>query len=356
MRLSAVGVARDNAGMNIRVALRTTLLALLVAVAAIPSSVSAQSGGEGADGWKLSVAVGPAFALGQMADRWAKAIGERSEGKLAVRVFPGASLARNDPAREFLALREGAADLAVGSTLYWASQVVDFNLYALPWLAAEERALAALSESTVVDRLMAAAERAGVVPLAFAVLGHRALATSRPLRDPSDFAGMKIRVPSSTLVTNLLVELGSLPRTMPSADAQAAFRSGALEAQEGSLATLAAARVDTLGMKQVFLWDAIAECAMFAVSKAAWGRWTDEQRAIVRETALEAARELPALARAENDAAQEALVKRGVTVTRLTPSGRAAFVTATRHVYERWASAMDAGLVRAAEAAVKSAQ
>ena len=354
--MSAIDVAGDNAAMNIRVALRPTLFALLVAVAAIPSSVPAQNSGEGADAWKLSVAVGPSFALGKVADRWAKAIGERSEGKLAVRVFPGASLAGNDPARELLALREGAADLAVGSTLYWSSQVVDFNVYALPWLAAEERALAALSEGAVVERLIAAAERAGVVPLAVAVLGHRALATSRPLRDPSDFARMKIRVPSSTVVTNLLVELGAQPRIMPSADAQAAFRSGALEAQEGTLATLAAARVDTLGMKQVFLWDAIAECAMFAVNKAAWARWTDEQRTVVRETALAAARELPALARAENDAAQDALVKHGVTITRLTPSGRAAFMTATRHVYERWASAMDADLVRAAEAAVKSAQ
>jgi TRAP-type C4-dicarboxylate transport system substrate-binding protein len=343
--------------MDIGAALRLTIFAFLVAVAATPSSVLAQSAGEGAEVWKLSVAVGPSFALGKAADRWAKAIGERSEGKIAVRTFPGASLAHNDPAREFLALREGAADLAVGSTLYWSSQVVDFNLYALPWLAAEERALAALSEGAVAERLMAAAERAGVVPLALAVLGHRAVATSSgPLRDPSDFARIKIRGPSSTLVTNLLVELGALPRTMPSADAQAAFRSGALEAQEGSLATLAAVRVDTLGMKQVFLWNATAECAMFAVNKAAWARWTDEQRAIVREAALEAARELPALARAENDAAQDSLVKRGVTITRLTPSGRAAFIAATRHVYERWAGAMDADLVRAAEAAVKGAQ
>ena len=67
------------------------------------------------------------------------------------------------------------------------------------------------------------------------------------------------------------------------------------------------------------------------------------------------ARELPALARAENDAAQEALVKRGTTVTRLTASGRAAFIAATRRVYGRWAGAMDADLVREAEAAVKAA-
>ncbi len=63
------------------------------------------------------------------------------------------------------------------------------------------------------------------------------------------------------------------------------------------------------------LWDAVGECALFAANRSAWNGWTDEQKAIVRETAREIARELPALVRAENDAAQEALVKRGTTVT-----------------------------------------
>ena len=125
---------------------------------------------------------------------------------------------------------------------------------------------------------------------------------------------------------------------MAVADAHAAFRAGTLDAQEGTLATLAAARLDTFGLKQVLLWDAVAECAVFAANQAAWNGWTDEARSIVREAALQAARELPALAQAENDAAQAALGRRGVTVTRLTATGRAAFAAATRGVYDKWAA------------------
>lgn len=330
------------------------ITAIVLATLLLSAPVAAAA--DSPESWKLSTAVGPAFALGKAGDRWSKLIAERSGGKVAVSFHPGAGLAHSDPAREFLALRDGAADLAVGSTLFWSAQVVDLNVFALPWLAPEDRVLAMLAEGAVAERLFAAVERAGAVPLALAVLGHRALAMSGTVpRSPSDFSGMKVRVPSSSLVTGLFVELGALPRTMAGPDAHAAFRAGALAAQEGTLATLAAGRLDALGLKQVMLWDAVGECAVFAANRAAWNGWTDEQKTIVRETAREIARELPALARAENDAAQEALVKRGTTVTRLTASGRAAFIAATRRVYDRWAGAMDAELMREAEAAVRAA-
>ncbi len=153
----------------------TIVLATLMLSASVAAAADAADTPEP---WKLSTAVGPAFALGKAGDRWSKLIGERSGGKIAVSFHPGAALAHNDPAREFLALRDGAADLAVGSTLFWSSQVVDLNVFALPWLAPEDRELAMLAEGAVAERLFAAVERAGAVPLALAVLGHRALAMS----------------------------------------------------------------------------------------------------------------------------------------------------------------------------------
>ena len=61
----------------------------------------------------------------------------------------------------------------------------------------------------------------------------------------------------------------------------------------------------------------------------------------------------PRWSQAENEAALRELAQRGVTVTRLTATGRAAFAAATRGVYDKWAATVGADLVRAAEAAVK---
>jgi TRAP-type C4-dicarboxylate transport system substrate-binding protein len=338
--------------MNLRSALRQTLFALLVAILATPTTASAQTAGDGTEGWKLSVAVGPAFALGKAADRWAKLIGERSGGKLPVRAFPGATLSQRDPAREFIALRDGAADLAVGSTLYWSTQVVELNLLALPWLAPEDHDINLIAAG-VGERLLAAVERAGVVPLALAGLGHHALATAAVPQSPAELAGMRVRTRWTPLVIDLFVGLGAMPRALTATDAHAAFRAGTLNAQEGALAAIAAARLETFGVKHVMLWGATAECAVFAANRTTWNAWTEEQRAVARESAIEAARELPALVRAEHDAAQKELAQRGVTVTRLTAAGRAAFAAAARGTYDKWAATVGTELVRAAEAAVK---
>src|SRR6185436_5800981 len=56
-----------------------TFAAAIAALALIASASG--SAAEAGESWKLSVAVGPAFALGKAADRWAKLIDERSGGK-----------------------------------------------------------------------------------------------------------------------------------------------------------------------------------------------------------------------------------------------------------------------------------
>lgn len=330
--------------------------ALLAALAMVVLPASAQDAKDKAPAWKLSTAVGPAFALGKAGERWAKLVAEKSGGKLAVQHSPGATLAQRDPAREFLALRDGAAELAVGSSLYWAPQVGELTLIGLPWLAPDAKGLEALVTGTIKERLDAAIERAGGVPLAYAALGHRALATvATDVRAPGDLAGLAVRVTATPLLMDLFAALGAQPQAMSFADAQAAFRAGTLKAQEGTIATFAAARLDALGVRHAILWGAVAEVAVFAANRAAWERSTDEQRTLIREAAQQAASELPALARAENDAALADLRKRGIALTRLTPAGQAAFAAAARAVYDKWANVAGEDLVRAAEAAVKAA-
>ena len=303
---------------------------------------------------KLSTAVGPAFALGKAGERWAKLVADRSQGKLEVQLFAGATLAQRDPAREFLALRDGAADLAVGSTLFWSMQVSELALVGLPWLAPDDKTLAALTGEAVAPLLFAAIERAGAVPLALAALGHRAIATSGSLpRSPADLVGMQIRTASLPVMLDMFAALGAKPRAMAFADVQGALRAGTLDAQEGPVATFASTRLDALGFRQVLLWGAVAEVAVFAANRAAWNGWSIDERALVQGAAREAARELPEFARAESDAALAGLRQRGVTVARLTATGRAAFAAATRGVYEKWADVAGQELVRAAEAAIK---
>ncbi len=305
--------------------------------------------------WKLSVAVGPAFALGKAAETWARRISERSGDSMLVALHPGAALANRDPEREFGALRDGAADLAVGSTLAWSAQVDALAVVGLPWLAPDAGRLAQLATGDVRDRLFAAIAKAGVVPLALAPLGHRALATAaKAVRTPDDVHGLGVRIAASHYLADFYAGLGARPRTMAFADVAAAIRAGTLDAQEGPVAAMVATRVDALGLRHVMLWGAIAELAVFAVSRAAWDGWSTEQRDWVAAAARETALELAGIAAREEQDALVVLRDRGVDLLRPTASGIAAFAAAARPVYVKWSAVAGADITHAAERAVQA--
>ena len=336
-----------------RIARAVVLTAVAVAaVGAHAQDVRPQPGSE----LKLSVAVGPAYALGTAADRWAKRITDRSGGRLRVKTFAGAALAQRDPGREFLALKDGAADLAVGSSLYWSAQMKELGVVGLPWLAAGPKRLAALVSGSVRDRLLAAMIRADVVPLALAPLGHRAIATvDRAVEAPADLVGLRVRVIAPHAVSVFYAALGAQPQTTSFAAAEAAFAAGRLDAQDGSPATFAATHLYSVGVTRVLLWDAIAEVAIFAVNRERWEAWTHADRVVVRNSAREVAAELAGLVQREEEAALADLRRGGMTIARLTPAGHAAFAAAARPLYEQWAAVAGPELVRAAEAAVAAA-
>jgi hypothetical protein len=166
-----------------------------------------------------------------------------------------------------------------------------------------------------------------------------------------------VRVAATPLVTELFTSLGRMPQAMAVADAHAAFaRERSTHRKERSRPSPPQGSTRSAS-STVLLWDAIAECAVFAANKAAWDGWTDEARSSVREAALQAARELPALAQAGERRGRRPIWEgRGVAVTRLTATGRAAFAAATRGVYDKWAAVIGADLVAATEAAVKGNQ
>jgi TRAP-type C4-dicarboxylate transport system substrate-binding protein len=305
---------------------------------------------------KLSTALGPAYPLGKAGVIWGQLIRERSGGRLNVKLFPGATLTQRDPAREFGALRDGAIDLAVGSATSWAAQVVELNLLALPWLVPDFDALDRLLQGEVGMRLSAAVLAAGVMPLAWTSDGFRELATRRTVQLPADLSRLSLRVSPLPLLLETLQALGAAPVSMNTADALTAQRRGTLDGEELSVAAYGASRLYTLGFARLLLWDAHADALLFAINRDVWNRLSGTDRNLVLQAARDAGQQATAMARKLSDTAALAEFSRqGVTVTRLTPSGKERFRDAARAVYERWAAVVGSDLVRSAEAAVAAA-
>jgi tripartite ATP-independent transporter DctP family solute receptor len=307
--------------------------------------------------YRLSTVVGTAFPWGKGGEIWANKVRECTGGRINIKMYPGAALVAGDQTRELSAIRQGVIDLAIGSTINWSPQVKELNLFSLPFLMPDYAAIDALTQGEVGQDVFRVLEKQGVVPLAWGENGFREVTNSkRPIRTPADMKGLKFRVVGSPLFNDTFTALGANPTQMSWADAQPALASGAVDGQENPLTIFTAAKLHTIGQKNVTLWGYVADPLIYVVNRDVWSSWTPEDQKCVRDAAVVAGKENIKLARAglipPDDSTVKTVEGYGVNVVRLTPDERKAFVDATRPAYEKWTKTVGPDLVKKAETAV----
>lgn len=342
--------------------LRTFLTTAVAAAAALAfSAPSAMADTKYKSEYRMSLVLGTAFPWGKGGELWADKVRERTQGRINIKLYPGTSLVQGDQTREFSALRQGVIDMAVGSTINWSPQVKSLNLFSMPFLFPDFKAVDAVTQGEVGQEIFKTLEKGGVVPLAWGENGYREISNSKhPIKTPADLKGMKIRVVGSPLFLDTFTALGANPTQMSWADAQPAMASGAVDGQENPVSVYMAAKLQSVGQKYMTMWGYMNDPLIFVVNKDIWNSWSKEDQAIVRQAALDAAKEEIAIARKGLVEADKPLLKDlaalGVTVTTPNAAEREAFVKATRPVYDKWKSQIGAPLVDKAEKAIAASQ
>jgi tripartite ATP-independent transporter DctP family solute receptor len=336
--------------------LRTLGLGLLAALAATTATAQTVK-----PEYKVSTVVGAPFPWGLSAERWSQLVKERSGGRINLKVYPGASLVGGDQTKEFTAMRQGVIDMAVGSTINWSPQIVELNLFSLPFLMPDHKAIDAITTGEAGKKLFEIIASKDVVPLAWGENGYRELSNSkRDVKKPEDLKGLKIRVVGSPLFNETFTALGANPTQMSWADAQPALSTGAVDGQENPMTIFTVAKLHTVGQKHVTMWGYVADPLIFSVSKQVWDTFSPEDQKVLREAAVEAGAYGKDLARKGITEADPSTIKAvealGVTVTKLSADERKAFQDATKAVYDKWKARIGADLVTAAEKAVASSR
>lgn len=311
--------------------------------------------------YRMSLVLGTAFPWGKGGELWADKVRERTQGRINIKLYPGTSLVQGDQTREFSALRQGVIDMAVGSTINWSPQVKSLNLFSMPFLFPNFKAVDAVVQGEVGQEIFKTLEKSGVMPLAWGENGYREISNSKhAIRTPADLKGMKIRVVGSPLFLDTFTALGANPTQMSWADAQPAMASGAVDGQENPIGVYMAAKLQSVGQKHLTMWGYMNDPLIFVVNKDVWASWTPADQAIVKQAALDAAKEEVAIARKGLVEADKPLLKDlaglGVTVTTPNAAEREAFVKATRPVFDKWKSQIGAPLVDKAEKAIAASQ
>jgi tripartite ATP-independent transporter DctP family solute receptor len=338
---------------------KSFIVALFVVAAALawltpPPAIAADYKPE----YKLSTVLAKPMPWGIAGERWAELVKEKTKGRINIKVYPGTSLVGGDQTKEYTAIRQGAIDMAIGSTINWSPQVKELNLFAMPFLMPDYKAIDALTQGEVGKELFKILSGKDTVPLAWGENGFRELSNSKkPIRKPEDLKGLKIRVVGSPLFLETFAALGANPTQMSWADAVPALSSGAVDGQENPLTVYTVAKLSTAAnQKYLTIWGYVADPLIFVVNKEVWNSWTPEDQKAVREAALQAGKENIALARKGLIPPGDTMIKEiqaaGVNVASLTPQEKEAFKKATRSVYDKWAKQIGPELVKKAEQAV----
>ena len=302
----------------------------------------------------MSTVVPPAFAWGKGGEIFLTLVKERTAGRINIKQYPGASLVQGQQDREFSAMRQGVIDVLCGAPVNWTGTVPQLGVFTLPFLMPDHKAWdAVMSDAGVVDSYFDMVRKAGAEPLSIGETGYRQISDSkRAIIKPDDMKGLKIRVVGSPMYGEIMSSMGANPTFMSWADAQPALASGAVDGQENPLEVFLAAKINTLGQKYVTKWNYSNDILLFAIAAPVWASWTPADQKIVREAAVDAARQQVAIVRklfAEDVQRVSAL---GVEVHVPTEPEMAAWQIATRRPYARYKAQTQPQLVTKIEEVV----
>jgi tripartite ATP-independent transporter DctP family solute receptor len=288
--------------------------------------------------YKMSTVVPPAFAWGKGGEIFANLVRERTAGRINIKQYPGASLVQGQQDREFSAMRQGVIDVLCGAPVNWTGTVPQLGVFTLPFLLPDHKAWDAVMASEAVTKdYFEMVRKAGAEPLSIGETGYRQISNSkRPITKPDDLKGIKIRVVGSPMYGEIMSSMGANPTFMSWADAQPALASGAVDGQENPLEVFLAAKINTLGQKYVTKWNYSNDILLFAIAAPVWAGWSAADQKIVREAALDAAKQQTALVRKLFAEDVDKVAALGVNVHVPTASEMEVWQIATRRPYARW--------------------
>lgn len=168
---------------------------------------------------------------------FANIVNSRSGGRLDVQVFGAGALGGE---REYVeAIMSGAVQAGVASGVL-GSFFPPAMLTDIPYLFPSGAVAWEVMDGPFGDKLSKMMlQQTGMRNLAFAEVGFRNFTNNtRPIRNPGDLKGLKIRVMETPLYVNMLKAMGALPTPIAWTETYTALQTGVVDGQENPVGTI----------------------------------------------------------------------------------------------------------------------
>jgi TRAP-type transport system periplasmic protein len=217
---------------------------------------------------------------------FAAEVEKRTNGALKFAIYPGASLVKTNS--QFSALRKGALDLSLVPISYAGGELPELNIGLMPGLVTSYEQSAAWKNAEVGRELNKFLLDKGVVMLSWIWQAGGVASRGKPIVDPEDAKGLKVRGGSREMDL-ILKEAGAAVVSIPSNEIYSGMQTGALDAAMTSSTSLISFRLEevskalTTGRGKAY-WFMLEPLMM---SKVVFDKLTREQQQVVMTVGAE---------------------------------------------------------------------
>jgi len=282
---------------------------------------------------KFSHVVAPDTPKGKGAEKF-RELGEKyTNGKVKIEVYHNSSLYKDK--EELEALQLGAVQmLAPSNSKFGPIGVKEFEVYDLPFILPDKKAVRRVNDGKLGQRLLKLLEPKGMVGLAYWDNGFKLMSANKPLREPEDFKGLKFRIQSSKVLELQMRALGALPQIMAFSEVYQALQTGVVDGQENTPSNMYTQKMHEV-QKYTTLSDHGYIGYVVVVNKKFWDDLPGDIRTQLTKAMAEATQYSNEISEKENSEALEDMKKSGKTeFITLTPAQKANWKKALQPVYE----------------------
>lgn len=168
------------------------------------------------------------------AENFAKKVAEYSGGSLRVQILPAAQMGGQREIIESVSL--GTLEMGYGESGLYANYLPSFGIIALPYLYRDFDHWQKVVDGEIGQSLARDLEqRANIKIVNWMTAGYRnTFLRTKPVTKPSDFRGVKIRLPEAPVFVRTFATLGAQPTPIPAPEMYTALQTGVVDAMEGS--------------------------------------------------------------------------------------------------------------------------
>ncbi|MEZ8861230.1 TRAP transporter substrate-binding protein [Vibrio splendidus] len=241
-----------------------------------------------------------------MADK----VKEKSNGELTIKIFPNGQLgSERDQAEQVVT---GAIDMAKINGGLAESFEPTFKVNALPFLFRDVPHMRTFMRSEAAQEMLLSSEGKGFIGLTFYDSGTRSFYAKKAINSPADLAGMKVRVPGSPTMMEMVNLLGGKATPVPFNEVYTALQQGVIDGAENNISSLVEMKHSEVA-KFYSMDQHMMTPDVIIISEYKWGSLTANEQKILKEAAAESLEEQIKIWDATDDMNKEKGMKAGVT-------------------------------------------